>query len=92
MTTQPTEPTVTLLDHLVHAAEHVRQANHATYGSALTIPELYSVTGALVDAMTKLKQQLNYLYARVDEAHDQSERYYHDNGGDDDVEHALGIT
>jgi len=81
-----------LVDHLVQAAEHVRQANHATHSGSRTIPDLYHAIGALVSTMNKLPQQLNYLYVLVSDAHQESERYYHDNGDEVDVERVLATA
>jgi len=48
--------------HLLHAAEHLRLANHATHSDRREITELYDTFGALHVLLERLPQLLGHLW------------------------------
>lgn len=62
--------------HVRHAAEHLRQANHATFSDRREVTELYDTLGALDSAIRRLPQLIEHLRRIV--AHADAGFYRHD--------------
>ena len=72
--------TATLIEHLAHGAEQVRQANHASYSASREMTDYYDAFGAVVELVGCLSQTLDHLGSVVE--HAEPARYRHDHNGD----------